>query len=85
MLADPGLNVISICSYHRQHKEHVLAAVRAGKHVIVEKPLALSWAEVREIERAVRAAGVGFCLCFELRFSAQLRETKGVARSGCAR
>ena len=59
MLADPDIHVVSICSYHQQHKEQAIAAARAGKHLIVEKPLALSLADVREIEQAVRAAGVG--------------------------
>lgn len=32
MLAEPDLDVVSICSYHHQHKEHILAAAKAGKH-----------------------------------------------------
>ena len=69
MLADPDLHAVSICSYHKEHVDHVLAAARAGKHIIVEKPLALNVQDLRAIEQAVKAAGVGFCLCFELRFS----------------
>jgi len=82
MLADPAIHVVSICSYHRQHKEQAIAAARAGKHLIVEKPLALSLADVREIEQAVRAAGVRFCICFEMRFSAQFRTIKSLLDAG---
>jgi predicted dehydrogenase len=82
MLAAPDLDVVSICSYHAQHKEQAIAAARAGKHLIVEKPLALSLADVREIEREVRAAGVNFCICFELRFSAQFLATKALLDAG---
>jgi predicted dehydrogenase len=82
MLADPDIHVVSICSYHAQHKEQAIAAARAGKHIICEKPLALSLADVRAIEAAVRAAGVGFCICFELRFSAQFRATKALLEAG---
>jgi len=82
LLADPAIDVVSICSYHRQHKEQAIAAARAGKHIIVEKPLALSLADVREIEQAVRAAGVGFCICFELRFSTQFRTIKSLLEAG---
>lgn len=82
MLADPDLDVVSICSYHHQHKEHIIAATRAGKHIIAEKPLALNLADVREIERAVRAAGVRFCICFELRFSAQFTAIKALLDRG---
>ena len=82
MLADPDIHAVSICSYHGQHKEQTIAAARAGKHIIVEKPLALALADVREIERAVRAAGVGFCICFELRFSSQFRTIKSLLDAG---
>jgi predicted dehydrogenase len=82
MLAEPDLHVVSICSYHHQHKDHVIAAARADKHIIAEKPLALSLSDVREIERAVRAAGVKFCICFELRFSAQFRAIKSLLTRG---
>ncbi len=82
MLAEPDLDVVSICSYHREHVEHILAAAQAGKHIIAEKPLALSLDDVRRIERAVKAARVGFCICFELRFSAQFRTTKSLIDRG---
>jgi len=42
MLKDPDLHAVSICSYHYQHPEQVILAARAGKHIIVEKPLALN-------------------------------------------
>jgi len=82
MLADPALEVVSICSYHHLHKEQIVAAARAGKHIIAEKPLALSLADVREIAREVRAAGVRFCICFELRFSAQFQAIKALLDRG---
>jgi predicted dehydrogenase len=82
MIRQPDLDVISICGYHHQHKDQAVAAARAGKHIICEKPLALSLADVREVEAAVREAGVGFCICFELRFSQQFREIKRVIDSG---
>jgi predicted dehydrogenase len=82
LLADPAIHVVSICGYHQQHKAQAIAAARAGKHVIVEKPLALSLADVREVELAVRAAGVRLCICFELRFSTQFRATRSVIDQG---
>jgi predicted dehydrogenase len=82
MLAAPDLDVVSICSYHHQHKDQVIAAARAGKHIIAEKPLALSWADVLAVREAVARAGVQFCLCFELRFSAQFRAIKSLLDEG---
>jgi predicted dehydrogenase len=82
MLAEPDLEAVSICSYHRHHEDQVIAAARAGKQIIVEKPLALSLAGLREVERAVRAAGVKLCVCLELRHSAQFRAVKSLVDRG---
>jgi predicted dehydrogenase len=82
LLRDPGVDVISICSYHAQHAQQAIAAAEAGKHIICEKPLALSLKDVRPVERAVRKAGVKFCICFELRFSSQFRTIKSLIEQG---
>ena len=82
LLADPDIHVVSICSYHKLHAEQVIAVARAGKHIIAEKPLALSLPDLRAVEAAVRAAGVRFCLCFELRFSSQFRTIKSLLDAG---
>lgn len=82
MLADDGIDVISICSYPKQHKQQAIAAARAGKHLIIEKPLALSMGDCREIEAAVSEAGVQVCVCFECRYSSQFLTTKAVIDQG---
>ena len=82
MLADESIDVISICSYPKQHKEQAIAAAQAGKHLIIEKPLALSMADCREIEAAADAAGVQVCVCFECRYSSQFLTTKAVIDEG---
>jgi predicted dehydrogenase len=82
MLADRDIHAVSICSYHRQHAAQAIAAAEAGKHLIVEKPLALTLEELRAVETAVRRGGVKFCLCFELRFSAQFRAIKAMLERG---
>jgi len=82
MLAEPDLDVVAITGYHHLHKDQVIAAARAGKHIICEKPLALRLVDLREVERAVRAAGVQICVCFEVRFSAQFRAVKSLLDRG---
>ncbi len=82
MLADKDLHVVSICSYPYQHKDHAVAAAMAGKHIIHEKPLALSWNDCQAIEEAVNKAGVKFCICFEARYSSQFLTTKAVIDQG---
>jgi UDP-N-acetyl-2-amino-2-deoxyglucuronate dehydrogenase len=82
MLRDPNIHVVSICSYPFQHREHALAAAKAGKHIIIEKPLALSWEDCVAIKKAADAAGVKTCVCFECRFSSQFLATKSVIDQG---
>ena len=82
LLADQDLHVVSICSYPYQHKEHAVLAAEAGKHIIIEKPLALSWEDCLAVEEAVKKAGVKTCVCFECRFSSQFISTKAVIDQG---
>jgi UDP-N-acetyl-2-amino-2-deoxyglucuronate dehydrogenase len=76
------LDAVSICSYPQDHAKHAIAAAKAGKHIIVEKPLALSWKDCLAIEQAVKAAGVRTCVCFECRFSSQFLATKSFIDRG---
>jgi predicted dehydrogenase len=57
-------------------------AAKAGKHLIIEKPIALSWEECLAVEAAVKEAGVKACVCFECRFSSQLMTIKAVIDQG---
>lgn len=82
LLADPTIHVVSICSYHKDHARQAIAAAEAGKHLIIEKPLALSLKECRAIERAVGEAGVLACVCFECRYSSQFKTTRAVIDDG---
>lgn len=82
MLADPNIHAVSVCSMPSLHAKHVIAAAKAGKHIIVEKPLAMSWKDVLAMEKAVDAAGVKTCVCFECRWSSQFLATKGVIDAG---
>jgi predicted dehydrogenase len=58
LLADPGVDAVEILTPTHMHKEHVLAAVAAGKHVSVQKPIANTVADAREMRDAADAAGV---------------------------
>jgi predicted dehydrogenase len=60
LVADPGVDVVYVATPHNFHHRHALLAVDAGKHVLVEKPIALNAAEASEV--AARAAEHGvFC------------------------
>lgn len=81
-LAQPDLQVVSVCSYPQDHAQQVIAAARAGKHLIVEKPLALNHEDLLRVRDAVHQAGVRACVCFECRYSSQLRTAKAFVDRG---
>ncbi len=82
MVQDPAIHVVSICSYPQDHAKHAIAAAKAGKHLIIEKPLALKWEDCLAVQTAVQAAGVKVCVCFECRFSSQFLTIKAVIDQG---
>jgi predicted dehydrogenase len=68
LLADPSIDLIDLCLPPNLHAEASIAALKAGKHVFVEKPMGLTAAECDQIMRAADKAGkqvlVGHCLPF---------------------
>lgn len=82
MLHDPNIHVVSICSYPQDHARYLMASVKAGKHIIVEKPLALTLEDCLSIQQAVQNTNVKICVCFECRFSSQLLVTKSIIDQG---
>lgn len=61
LVADPDVDVIYVATPHNLHHEHALLAITAGKHVLIEKPIAITEAEAQEIANRAAAAGV-FCM-----------------------
>lgn len=82
MLADPNIHAVSVCSMPSLHAKHVIAAAKAGKHLIIEKPLAMNAKDLAAMEAAVKQAGVKTCVCFECRYSSQFMATKAVIDQG---
>ena len=58
LCADPAVEVVYIASPHQWHVEQAILAARNGKHVLVEKPMALSLADCRAMTAAAEASGV---------------------------
>ncbi|MEM7698114.1 MAG: Gfo/Idh/MocA family oxidoreductase [Verrucomicrobiota bacterium] len=82
MLARDDIDVISVTSYPNQHREQAVAAARAGKHLILEKPVALTWEDCKAIADAVAEAGVQACVFFELRYISQFLTTTSIIEEG---
>nr|HRU06546.1 Gfo/Idh/MocA family oxidoreductase [Candidatus Brocadiia bacterium] len=57
VLSDPGIQAVHVCTPHNVHADQVVAAAKAGKHVLVEKPMALTVADCDRMIAACEAAG----------------------------
>lgn len=78
LLANPEVNTVAIVTRHNSHAQYVVKALSQGKHVFVEKPLAISEAELQTVEAAYTAAA-GRCTLmvgFNRRFSPQVQQMK---------
>ncbi len=81
-VADPSVDAVFVSTPNSLHGPHTLAALRAGKHVLCEKPMAVSVAEAREMVAAARSARVQLGLGFHLRHHELLVEARGRVESG---
>ena len=57
LLADPAIDAVSVCAANHVHAEISIAALKAGKHVLCEKPMAISLEECEAMVAAARASG----------------------------
>ncbi|MGH9327586.1 MAG: Gfo/Idh/MocA family protein [Terriglobia bacterium] len=69
MLDAPGIQIVSICTPHHLHVEQAVAAAKAGKHLVLEKPVALNLKGLRLLQTAVREAKVKTVVSFVLRWN----------------
>jgi predicted dehydrogenase len=79
---DYGLDLVSICTPPFAHHTEAVAALRAGCHVFLEKPMAMNVAEAEAIAGAARAAGRLLCVSHNFLFSRAMRRLRRVLDSG---
>lgn len=82
VLADPSVHAVVVATLNAALAPLMLAAVRAGKHVLVEKPGALNAAQLRTVQAAARAAGVRVRLGYNHRFHPALQKARELLDSG---
>lgn len=82
MLADPDVDAIIISTPPQFHEAIVLAAVAAGKHVLVEKPMAATVEECRRMGAAARDAGRLLSVGYNHRYFEAVKLVRDVIRSG---
>lgn len=79
---DPAVEVVYIATPHEQHAEHAVQAAAAGKHLLVEKPLALSVEQCQTIIDAAEVAGVQVVVGHSHSFDPPIRYTRELIASG---
>ena len=82
LCADPAVEIVYVATPHQLHAEHVCAAAAARKHVLVEKPLAVTLDECRAMIEAARSAGVYLVVGHSHSFAAPYRRARALIESG---
>lgn len=82
LVARRDIDAVLISTPHAQHAAQAIAAARAGKHILLDKPMATSAEECDRILEAVRAAGVNLMIMFGQRFRTCNIEARRLIREG---
>jgi UDP-N-acetyl-2-amino-2-deoxyglucuronate dehydrogenase len=82
LLGRSDVDVVVICTPSGLHSEQAVAAARAGKHVITEKPMAITFEGADRMIRACREAGVSLSVIFQYRFNRDALRLKRAVEAG---
>jgi predicted dehydrogenase len=82
VLADPDVDIVNISGPNHVHAEQAIAAAEAGKHLLVEKPIALTMDDNRAVRDAVARAGVKSIVSFVCRWHPEVQIIKNLVRQG---
>jgi 1,5-anhydro-D-fructose reductase (1,5-anhydro-D-mannitol-forming) len=82
LIADPEVNAIYVATPPSSHKEYVLKIARAGKPVLVEKPMAMSVGECKSMITACRQAGVPLRVAYYRRKLPRFEKMREIIQSG---
>lgn len=82
LCASDDVDAVYVASPHQMHAEHVAIAARAGKHVLVEKPMAITLAECRTMIDAAESAGVHLIVGHSHSFDAPILHARRMIASG---
>jgi xylose dehydrogenase (NAD/NADP) len=82
LLNDPDVDAVYVATHNGLHKELSIAALRAGKHVICEKPLAMNARDCEEMLRVAESSGRLLAEAFMYRHHPQIARTQELVRDG---
>jgi predicted dehydrogenase len=82
LCAMKDINAVSVCTWNNAHAVSAIAAVKAGKHVLCEKPMAMTVAEAEKMKAAADKSGVVFLMGFVNRYRSEAQYIREMAESG---
>ncbi len=82
LLSDPGIDAVYIASPVVFHREQAIKAARAKKHILIEKPVALTASEANEVVKICRSEGVLAAAGFMMRFGSYNMKMKEIIQAG---
>jgi UDP-N-acetylglucosamine 3-dehydrogenase len=82
LIADPNVDLVDITTPHRMHYPTALAALERGKHVLVEKPMAMTGAQAHHLVQVARQAGLRFTVAENTRFVTAYLAAEKLLREG---
>ncbi len=82
LLADPEIQAVHVCTPNALHYPMAKAALEAGKHVLCEKPLAVTSAEGEDLVRIAAEKGLANCTFHNLRYYPQVQNMRRMRESG---
>ena len=82
VLAADDVDAVVLCLPHDLHESFSVQAARAGKHVLVEKPMAMEEAEARRMVEAADTAGVTLCVGQSTRCTVAMRQARALLTEG---
>ena len=81
-LADEAMDIVVIATPHPNHPAETIAAAQAGKHVVIEKPVAMNREDLARMVAAVNRAKVATSVCFEIRWTGLCKNIKAIQEQG---
>jgi 1,5-anhydro-D-fructose reductase (1,5-anhydro-D-mannitol-forming) len=82
LLRSPQVDAVIVATPDAMHEPHVIAAARAGKHVLCEKPMTTTCAGCERMAAAIRASGITFAMGYNNRFNTGLQHIKALLEAG---
>ncbi|HEY3993754.1 MAG TPA: Gfo/Idh/MocA family oxidoreductase [Ktedonobacteraceae bacterium] len=82
LLERPDIDIVIITSYTSAHAEHCIAAAQAGKHILLDKPIATTMKDATRIVEAAHTYGVKLMMAYLLRFLPAYQRAKALIQEG---